>query len=154
MLRLGFLVAPESLQAALLSAKQLTDWHGDLTTQAAMARFIDEGLLARHVRKATKEYSARHELVTSMLSTKLADVLHLVPSAAGLHVCARTTGNRLDVDQVVAAAAARGVRVESLAAYAGAEPGEDGLVVGFGAIQTTDVNPGLRQLAAAVRDRP
>jgi GntR family transcriptional regulator/MocR family aminotransferase len=154
MLRLGFLVASESLQPALLSAKQLTDWHGDLTTQAAMARFIDEGLLARHVRKATKVYAARHELVTDTLSTKLAGVLQLVPSAAGLHVCARTAGGSLDVDQVVAAAAARDVRVESLAAYAGTEPGEHGLVVGFGAVQTADVKPGLRQLVAAVRARP
>src|ERR1700754_728682 len=58
MLRVGFLVAPASLQPALRTAKQLSDWHGDTATQAALARFIDEGLLGRHIRKATREYEA------------------------------------------------------------------------------------------------
>ena len=40
-LRLGFLIAPASLQPALRTAKQLTDWHGELPTQAALARFVD-----------------------------------------------------------------------------------------------------------------
>ena len=62
-LRLGFLVAPASLQPALRSAKQLTDWHSEVPTQAALARFIDEGLLARHIRKARREYGDRHERI-------------------------------------------------------------------------------------------
>jgi GntR family transcriptional regulator/MocR family aminotransferase len=47
----GFLVAPASLQSTLRKAKQLSDWHGELPLQAALARFIGEGLLARHIRK-------------------------------------------------------------------------------------------------------
>ena len=50
-LRLGFLVAPEPLRAALRNAKRLTDWSADYLTQAAMARFIDGGHFARHVRR-------------------------------------------------------------------------------------------------------
>src|SRR5205814_4983574 len=42
MLRLGFLVAPTSLQPALRTAQRLTDWHGVVPMQAALARFIDE----------------------------------------------------------------------------------------------------------------
>ena len=40
---------------------------GELPTQAALARFIDEGLLARHIRKATREYAARHALIVDAL---------------------------------------------------------------------------------------
>ncbi len=50
MLRVGFLVAPASLQPALRAAKQLADRHGEFSTQGALARFIDDGHLARHVR--------------------------------------------------------------------------------------------------------
>ena len=57
-LRVGFLVAPISLQPALRAAQQLTDWHGELATQAALARFIDEGLLARHIRTVTRDYAS------------------------------------------------------------------------------------------------
>jgi GntR family transcriptional regulator/MocR family aminotransferase len=57
MLRVGFVIAPGSLQPALHAAKQLADWRGDLVTQGALARFIDDGLLSRHIRKATRVYA-------------------------------------------------------------------------------------------------
>ena len=50
-LRLGFLVAPAPLRAALRKAKYLTDWHTAVATQAATALFIDDGLLAQHIRR-------------------------------------------------------------------------------------------------------
>jgi hypothetical protein len=50
-LRLGFVIAPASLRTAVRTAKFVTDWHTTLPAQAALARFIDEGYLARHVRK-------------------------------------------------------------------------------------------------------
>lgn len=79
-LRLGFLVAPASLQPALRLAKQLTDWHGELPTQAALARFIDEGLLARHIRKAAREYGRRRERIAGILERDFSPWLQLVPS--------------------------------------------------------------------------
>src|SRR5262245_36628955 len=48
-LRLGFVVPPASLRSALQAAKQLSDWHAEQTNQAALARLMDEGLLARHI---------------------------------------------------------------------------------------------------------
>src|SRR5919197_6297048 len=42
-LRLGFVVAPASLRTALRAAKFVADWHTPLPTQAALARFLDEG---------------------------------------------------------------------------------------------------------------
>jgi DNA-binding transcriptional MocR family regulator len=41
-LRLGFLVAPASIVAAVRSAKFLADWHTPLPTQAALAELIDQ----------------------------------------------------------------------------------------------------------------
>jgi GntR family transcriptional regulator/MocR family aminotransferase len=153
MLRLGFLVAPASLRGALRNAKRLADWHGELTTQAALARFIDEGQLARHVRRATKEYALRHDLVRSGLERHLADWLEPLPSAAGLHVCARLApGVDLDVRPAAARAAAAGVAVHTLSAYAGSPraAGADGFVLGYGAIRPDRILPGLRRLGAAL----
>jgi hypothetical protein len=50
-LRLGFLLTAPSLLRALRAAKYLSDWHTSLPPQAALARFIDEGKFARHVRR-------------------------------------------------------------------------------------------------------
>jgi GntR family transcriptional regulator / MocR family aminotransferase len=87
-LRLGFLIAPATLQPALHAARQLSDWHGELATQAALARFIDEGLLARHVRKVAREYADRYARIADVLERRCARWLRLIPAAAGMHVAA------------------------------------------------------------------
>lgn len=134
MLRLGFLVAPASLQPALRTAKRLTDWHSEATSQAALARFIDEGLLARHVRKATRVYAARHARIAAFLG----DRLDLVPSAAGLHLCAKGEADLT---------AAPEVAVEDLTTYYAGAP-ERGVVVGYGGISLEHIDEGLRRLFA------
>lgn len=152
-LRLGFLVAPASLQPAFRAAKQLTDWHGELPTQAALAGFIDEGLLARHVRRATREYAARREQIVTALQRDFADWLHVVPSAAGLHLCARLApGVPVDVDEVRCRAQDSGVAVDSLADCCGEAPTQPGLVIGYGAIPAEQIEEGLRRLARSFRD--
>jgi GntR family transcriptional regulator/MocR family aminotransferase len=152
MLRLGFLVAPASLQPALLRAKQLTDRHGEYPTQAALARFIDDGHLARHVRVATRDYAARHARIAALLSADFAAWLRVVPSAAGLHLCARIApGVAVDVDDVLRRAAASGVLVESLAEFCAESPAQEGLVIGYGAVRPDRIDAGLRHLAAAFR---
>jgi GntR family transcriptional regulator/MocR family aminotransferase len=150
MLRLGFLVAPASLRPALRTAKQLTDWHGDLATQAAMARFIDEGLLGRHIRKATRVYAARHEQIVTTLRRDFADWLQIVPSAAGLHLCARLApGATVDLEELKVRAQQAGVAVQTLAAYCGEERVQPGLVLGYGSIPQKQIADGLRLLAAS-----
>nr|WP_260408628.1 PLP-dependent aminotransferase family protein [Planomonospora venezuelensis] len=152
MLRTGFLVAPASLRPALREAKRLTDWHGDVITQAALARFIDEGLLGRHVRRAAREYAARRELVTAALRRDFAGLLRLVPSAAGLHVCARLAPDaEVDVEAALARAGTAGVRAESLAGYCGGTPVQRGLVLGYGAVPAGMIEEGLHRLAAVLR---
>ncbi|MFI7641573.1 PLP-dependent aminotransferase family protein [Nonomuraea sp. NPDC049400] len=140
MLRLGFLVAPASLAPALRAAKQLSDWHSDVPTQAALARFIDEGLLARHIRKATREYAARHAMIAETLAGD--ERLLLIPSTAGLHLCARLAPG-------VSVRPVPGLAVESLEAYCGESPAQPGVVLGYGEITRDDIPEGLRRLRMA-----
>jgi GntR family transcriptional regulator / MocR family aminotransferase len=152
MLRLGFLVAPASLQPALRNAKQLADRHGEYPTQAALARFIDDGHLARHVRAATRDYAARHARIAALLAADFADWLRVLPSAAGLHLCARVApGVAVDVADVLRRAAVSGVRAESLAEFCAEAPTQRGLVLGYGAVRPDRIDEGMRHLAAAFR---
>jgi GntR family transcriptional regulator/MocR family aminotransferase len=152
MLRLGFLVAPASLQPSLRRAKQLTDWQGDLWAQGTMARFIDAGLFARHIRRATRRYAARHQRIVAALRDDFAGWLRVVPSAAGLHVCARARpGLDARVDEVIERARDSGIAVESLAAYCDEVPAQSGLVLGYGAIPLGKIGDGMRALAALFR---
>ena len=147
--RLGFLVAPASLQPALRAAKQLTDSSGVLPTQAALARFINEGLLAKHIRKAAREYAVRHERIVSALDRHFARWLKVVPSSAGLHVSARVVaGASIDLARVVARAHDAGVRVYPLSRFCFERTREAGLVIGYGMIPTPKIDEGLRRLRA------
>jgi GntR family transcriptional regulator/MocR family aminotransferase len=147
MLRLGFLVAPPSLRDALRHARQLSDWHGDLPAQAALARFVDEGLFARHLRRATKVYAERHERITATLGSAFADRLRLVPSAAGLHLCALAEEGT-DLEPVAARAAAAGAAVQTLSDLCGGFP-RPGLVLGYGSIPLDRIDDGLAALDRA-----
>ena len=127
-LRLGFLVTPPSLRAALHKAKFVSDWHSSTLAQAALARFIDDGAFARHVRRATAIYRQRHEMLADAISRDFADHLELIPSTTGLHVTA--LARRMSADQIAAVArraAERGVAVQVLSSFAmSAEPDQPG----------------------------
>ncbi|MBL0885151.1 MocR-like pyridoxine biosynthesis transcription factor PdxR [Myceligenerans indicum] len=147
-LRAGYLVAPSSIRDALLAARQLTDGHGAVHVQAALARFIDDGLLARHVRKASAHYTERHEILMDALTELPLDV---VPSAAGLHVAAYLRTEALvGSANLVARARRRSVALESLGAFA-VGPHRDGIALGFGGAVTSSIRPGVRELGKLLR---
>lgn len=151
-LRLGFAVVPPGLRFAVRRARRLADGHGPVATEAALARFMDEGLLARHIRRTAKVYARRRSLLLAGLDGALAPYLEAVPSAAGLHVCALLRSGGGAVARAVAARAeAAGVRVETLDAYQASRGGPAGLVLGYGAIEAADVPAGVDRLAAAFR---
>jgi GntR family transcriptional regulator/MocR family aminotransferase len=149
-LRLGFLIAPASLQGALRTAKALADWHGDPATQAALARFIDEGLLARHIRKAGRRYADRQARVAAALERDFAAWLQPVPSAAGLPVAAHSAV-ALDMRDVARRAEALGVAVRPLSYFCAEPARRDGMVIGFGSIPDAKLDEGLRRLAGSFR---
>ncbi|WP_203783332.1 PLP-dependent aminotransferase family protein [Paractinoplanes rishiriensis] len=134
-IRTGFVLVPPGLRDAVAAARQLGDGFGQMALQAALARFIDDGLLARHVRRAGKAYAARHARIVAALDGM--PRLRLLPSAAGLHVTALLTEGRSA--PVAAAAAAAGLAVDDLTAYSG----QDGFVFGFGAVDPALIGEGL-----------
>jgi GntR family transcriptional regulator/MocR family aminotransferase len=143
-LRLGFLVAPASLVAAVRNAKFLADWHTPLPTQAALADFIDQGLFARHLRRMRAVYQQRHEQIVESLADRFADHLKLVPSSAGLHVTATApTSTPEELQAVLDRASAASVALQPLSMFDHSPPSQPGIVVGYGAIATADIEEGL-----------
>ncbi|WP_259471637.1 PLP-dependent aminotransferase family protein [Streptomyces shenzhenensis] len=148
-LRVGFLVAPAPLREALRTAKYAADWHTAVPTQAALARFVDDGLLARHIRRMRHTYTTRHQAITRALTGHFADLTELVPSAAGLHVTAFTRGHLADPEALAERARrarASGVEVHTLAEVAANRSARPGFVFGYGAIGAADIEPGLHRL--------
>jgi GntR family transcriptional regulator/MocR family aminotransferase len=154
-LRLGFVVTPPSLRAAVHKAKFVTDWHTSLLVQAALARFIDDGGFARHIRKVGAVYRARHEILTRVLARDFAGQLELIPSAAGLHIAAVARSlSANQISEVVRRASSAGVEVQELSRFGVHTQAQAGLVLGYGAIPTSRIEEGLRRLRKSFDSPP
>jgi GntR family transcriptional regulator / MocR family aminotransferase len=149
--RTGFVLAPPGLREALVAARQLSDGYGQVAVQAALARFIEDGQLARHVRKARKAYAERHARIAASLAAD--DALDVIPSAAGLHVTALLRGgDTARAGRVVAAAGGRGVALDDLATYVQDSTTQAaGFVFGFGAVAPGRIDEGLSIFARELR---
>jgi len=146
-LRLGFLVTPSCCTPAVHKAKYVSDWHTATLVQAVLARFIDEGGFARHVRKLGRVYAERRALITSIIKRDFADHLAIVPSVAGLHLTAM--GRSASIEEISAVfdrAAERGVQLQRLAKFYFEQPARAGLLFGYGAITTAQIPTALRTL--------
>lgn len=67
-LRLGYLVAPPSLQPRLLSLRRGFDLGSPSLLQLALARFLSDGGLKRHLRKVLPIYRGRRDAALSALA--------------------------------------------------------------------------------------
>jgi len=154
-LRLGFLVTPPSLRAALHKAKFVSDWHSSTLAQAALARFIDEGAFARHVRRVSAIYRERHQIIADAISRNFVEHLELIPSTTGLHLTA--LARRMSADQIAEVArraAGRGVAVQVLSRFAVNAIPRAGVMLGYGAIPTAHIEEGVRLLRACFDSEP
>jgi GntR family transcriptional regulator/MocR family aminotransferase len=146
-LRLGFVLTPPVLTKAVQTAKFVTDWHTSIPAQAALANFIDDGAFARHVRKMSAVYQERHEMVTGIIGRDFAEHLTLIPSAAGLHVAAAARSAPAERVRAIAGRAAdSGVQIQELTQFTFHADPMAGLVLGYGAIATSQIAQGLRRL--------
>jgi GntR family transcriptional regulator/MocR family aminotransferase len=141
-IRTGFIVASEPIRHALVTARHLTDWHGPQLIQATLARFIQEGHLARHIRKMRRIYAQRRRLLLQCLDGDAFGSAEPWPSAAGLHIALRLKRG-VSGDVVANAARVQGVGVDSLS--------EHGLALGYGTIEISQIEEGVRRLMRVIR---
>ena len=141
-LRLGYAVVPESILQPLCIAKHLSDWHTASMTQHALAKFIDEGHLTRHIRRGHAVYASRRDALLRGFAGLLAPWFDLVASTAGFHMAAFARKD-IDIDLLIRLARRSGVGLYSLAGFYVEAPVRKGLFLGFGAIDTLDVEAAL-----------
>ena len=138
-IRLGFIVAPPWAVEALAAAKQDSDLSCPFINQQALAAFIADGHLARHIRKMRTIYSQRRR----RLLDGLPGWLRPVPSFAGLHIAALLED---DAEAMVERARGVGVGVGSVGRYCVGKDYVQGLVFGYGVISERAILEGLSRL--------
>jgi GntR family transcriptional regulator/MocR family aminotransferase len=145
-LRQGFVIAPAWARHALVAAKQLADWNAPLVTQETLAAFVAEGHLARHVRKMRRIYSERRDILESALKRFCGGKLGIVGIGAGMHLAARID-DRVPVATLVERAQTEGIALSSVRKFAAAGGKANGLMLGYGAIESEHIGEAVRRLS-------
>jgi GntR family transcriptional regulator / MocR family aminotransferase len=145
-LRLGWLIAPPGLAGDLILAKLIADFAAESLGQLALARFIESGAFARHLRRVRPVYRARRDSLLAALGAHLPEIR---PSgaAAGLHLLLQLPAG-LDPDAIATAAVRHGIQLED-AAWHWADPGAapPALLMGYGALREGTLTAGIEALA-------
>lgn len=148
LLRLGWLAVPSGLIDDLLREKFLDDMATGGLEQLALARFVESGDLARHLRRVRPLYRRRRDAALDALATHL-PAAEPRGVAAGLHLYIDLPDG-CDERALVTRARARGVLVEG-AAWHWARPRQapPALVLGYGALSEEAIARGIAALGAA-----
>ncbi len=91
-LRLGYIVVPPELQDAYQTAQTAIYGHPPTVTQAAVALFMEWGLLDKHIRRMRNLYSQRRELAIKELQKRFGKCVEIIGDASGLHFIVRIHG--------------------------------------------------------------
>jgi len=148
-LRIGYAVLPPALVEPFVAAKWLADRQTATLDQQVLADFIAEGHFARHLRRMGRLYRQRRDALLGALHEHLAGVVEPGGSGAGLHLVAWLRGE-LDESSVAEAAAANGVGVYPVSRFRLGSPGRPGLLLGYAALEASQIRAGTRQLASAI----
>lgn len=152
-LRLAWLAVPPGLTAELTAARELADRHGPVLDQLTLAELLRSGGYDRQVRRCRLSYRRRREYLAGALRQHVPGA-RLAGMAAGLHAVVELPAGR-EEDEVVAAAAARGLAVSGLSEFAAtggmtAPRAAPALVVGFAGPAASAFTTAIARLVAVL----
>lgn len=141
-LRIGYVISPPGLVPFFRRAKWLADTQTPMLEQTALADFLAEGHMERHIRRMRRLYGLRREALLDSLKRYFGDHAQVLGDAAGMHAMVRFEDTRI---------MPRAIRnkVELVSAdsyYLTQSPGNE-FIFGFSALPERAIQEGIRRLA-------
>ena len=152
-IRLGYAVFPRELARHAAALRAVSDVQPSELVQRAIHHLVITGDLDRHLRRSRKVYAQRHDLVADWVA-RMSAAGHLTPCAtdqAGLHVAARL--HRITEAELATLLEPRGIRLGDYRDTWAQPPGHEGVIIGFGNTDSTDLVAALAQVEDALRGR-
>ena len=147
--RLGWLVLPARLVAAVVEARRLAGGPSAIE-QLTLAELIRSGAYDRHVRRARLVYRRRRDRLVAALARSVPAVT-VTGIAAGLHAVVELPAGSSE-DELVTRARARGLAVEGLGTYRATGTHPPALVVGYGTPPEHAFSGAVARLCATLGD--
>jgi GntR family transcriptional regulator / MocR family aminotransferase len=145
-LRLGYLVVPQHLVSVFTRAKWLSDRQSALLEQHALTDFINEGHLARHIRRMRSLYHQRRQVLVQSLVSHFGEKVTILGENAGMHLMIKLQSSLSDVE-IVAQAARLGVGIRPTSPnYLKSSPGGE-FILGYAELDPQQIQQGISRLA-------
>ncbi|MVN77493.1 aminotransferase class I/II-fold pyridoxal phosphate-dependent enzyme [Hymenobacter sp. HMF4947] len=147
--RLGYVVAPPDIIAALGPLRRLVDRQGDALLEEAVAELLAEGELTRHLKRARQHYQQRRDACCQLLRTELSAWLSFSVPAGGLAIwgCWRAD---IDLPLVVAHGRRLGLAFSDGMRHQG-PTGAWGLRLGFASLTVEEMRQRMEVLKQALQ---
>ena len=154
-LRLGYLVVPKDMVPNILRQRMATDSFPSISNQMLLARFIEEGHFARHIRRLRAVHKTRLAAFMTACTQHLGPWFDIPASDTGLHVvgfCREGAG--LPDDKRLAVLVGRaGIGASPLSGtYSKCAP-RQGLLFGFASIPEREIESRAKELASILKQQ-
>jgi GntR family transcriptional regulator/MocR family aminotransferase len=146
-MRIGYVIAPKSLIPALTAAKWVSDLHSASLEQQTLANFITGGMYERHLRRLRKKNTARRSALLESVANYLGDRVEVTGDGAGAQVVLWPRKKVVE-QEVVEAAALRGVGIYGMAHCWLGRPARPALILGYACLSEQEIREGIRLLAS------
>jgi GntR family transcriptional regulator / MocR family aminotransferase len=148
-LRVGYVVVPRDLVRRLTEIAEFVQPPPASLVQATIAAFLEQGYLARHIRRMRQLYAERRAALAEALRKHVRPALSIDLQAGGMHLLAGLPRGTDDVE-LVARLARQGIAPAPLSACGVESPYAPGLVIGFTNVAAPKAPAAARRLAQAM----
>ena len=149
-LRVGFVIAHESLVPTLVATKRLSTLGGAWLTEAIVAEFLDRSYYDSHLASTQEQVDIRYRACLDALVELMPDGVRWTQPGGGPTVWLNFPRS-IDLGKLEDDLAARGVAIQSMRQHFMGEPTLHGCRLGFAAMAPSKLRVGLEIIAAAVR---
>lgn len=149
-LRLGYVVAPKVLLREMTARRYYLDRQGDQVMEAALAELIEDGELARHIRRMRRLYLARRDRCVALLREHLSAELEFQVPSGGMALWARAAEG-IDVERWARAGEEEGVSFQPGHSFQWEKQRCQHVRLGFAPLQEGELATAVRALVRSVR---
>ncbi len=146
-LRIGWVLTPPRLLAALRAIKRDDDFGSNAIDQHVLARLLESGAYDRHLRGMRRRYRQRRDAFIEALARRLPD-WQVMGSAGGLHLTIALPPG-MHEGRLVAAAGGLGLSVLGLEPMSGSSVAGTGIVISYARMTSSMSEDAVDRLAKA-----
>ncbi|MEX0274247.1 MAG: PLP-dependent aminotransferase family protein, partial [Flavobacteriaceae bacterium] len=149
--RVGYLVGPENFVREAATLRRYIDRQGDPLLEQAIAEFIANGDLDRHIRKVSKVYGKRRDFFCKLMQQELSEFFQFRVPSGGMAVWT-ILNPRFRWSELAKAAKPHRIEIGAWRRYDPFEIGHNGIRIGFASHNEPEISMLVERLKRTLLD--